>query len=108
VTCAIPCGSRSAGTCTQGDASEPAPTGSSVEKSSDPGNVLMEAESSNVLMDSSAHAAEDTNAHSSPVQGPRTMLQNNIKKPKDFSNYVCYLAWTRELESLGEAMENAK
>jgi hypothetical protein len=107
VTHAIPFGSQSTGART-GDASEFAPTGSSAAEISETCNVLMEGEARDVLVDSSAHAAKETNVHGSPVQGRETKLRNNIKKPKYFSDYMCYLTCTGEPESLGEAMEDPK
>jgi hypothetical protein len=40
-------------------------------------------------------------------QRPRTRLQNNIKRPKWFSDYVCLLSCAREPNSWHEAIENA-
>jgi hypothetical protein len=40
-------------------------------------------------------------------QRPRTRLQNNIKRPKEFPDYVCLLACAGEPSSWHEAIENA-
>jgi hypothetical protein len=49
----------------------------------------------------------DAAAAPTQEQRPRTRLQNNIKRPKEFPDYVCLLACAGEPSSWHEAIENA-
>jgi hypothetical protein len=49
----------------------------------------------------------DAEAAPTQEQRPRTRLQNNIKRPKGFPDYVCLLSCAREPSSWHEAIENA-
>lgn len=54
-------------------------------------------------------SAAGSNAVATPQQiHPRTGLQNNIVKPKDFSDYVYLLTTTGEPEMLQEALESKR